>query len=41
MPYFKIVWMKFTCILQTNIVLDGRYWDFNISYMLFSAYVLE
>ena len=22
--------MEFTCILYTNIVLDGRYWDFNI-----------
>ena len=21
--------MGLTCILQTNIILDGRYWDFN------------
>ena len=23
------VWMGFTCILLTNIVFDGRYWDLN------------
>ena len=23
-----MVWIGFICILQTNIVLGGRYWDF-------------
>ena len=31
MPYSKIVCMGFTCILYTNIILDGHYWDFNES----------
>ena len=28
MRHFNMVWMGFTCILSTNIILDGRYWDF-------------
>ena len=31
--------MGFTCILKTNIVLDGRYWDFN--FLLYQADFLK
>ena len=30
--------MGFTCVLETNIFLVGRYWDFNLIMLIFSFY---
>ena len=32
--------MGFTCILSTNIVLDGRYWDFEEQGGILSSFLL-